>query len=75
MIKVDNEKNRVYINRKEYVLLAQYDDEELGHVLKCCTLKFKDYRLFFLRQVNGEYEAITDEEVFGKLVDIYRTCI
>lgn len=70
-IKVDKEKNRVYINMKEYVLITDYNDEELGHILKCCTLKFKDYKVFYLIEEEGKYKIITDENLFKKIVEKY----
>jgi len=70
-IKVDKGKNRVYINMKEYALITDYDDEELGHILKCCTLKFKDYAVFYLIENEGKYNRITDENIFRKIVEKY----
>lgn len=70
-IRVNNKKNRVYINGREYVLITDYNDYEFGHILKCCTLKFSDYALFFLMEKDGKYETITDEEVFKKLAEKY----
>lgn len=70
-IKVDKENNRVYINRKEYALITEYKDEELGHILKCCTLKYKDYAVFYLFENEGKYNKITDENIFKKIVEKY----
>lgn len=70
-IEVDKEKNRVYINKKEYALITDYNDQELGHVLKCCTLRYKDYAVFYLLENNGKYEKIEDEELFSKIVQKY----
>ena len=70
-IRIDNKKNRVYINGKEYVLITEHDDDELGHILECCTVNYSDYAKFFLRENNGQYETITDEEVFKKIVEKY----
>ena len=70
-IKVDKENNRVYINRKKYALITDYNDQELGHILKCCTLKFKDYAVFYLIESEGKYKEIIDEELFKKIVEKY----
>lgn len=72
-IKVNKKTNRAYINGKECAIITDYDDKEFGHVLKCCTLKFKDYAVFFLIENNGKYARITNEEVFSKLVQKYET--
>lgn len=72
-IKVDNEKNRVYIKGKEFAIITDYNDPEFGHILKCCTLKFKDYAVFFISENNGNYMPITDEETFKKIAEKYET--
>lgn len=70
-IRLDKEKNRVYINKKEYALVAEYNDPEFGHILKCCTLKFKNYAVFFLIEEAGKYHKITNEQIFSKIVKKY----
>ncbi len=72
-IKVDKINNRVYINRKEYALITDFNDEELGHILKCCTLKYKNYAVFYLIEKDGKYTKITDENVFKKILERYET--
>lgn len=70
-ITVNEEKNRVYINKEEYAIITKYDDPDFGHVFKCCTLELKKYRRLYVIEKDNSYNLVTDENIFKKLVEKY----
>jgi len=70
-----DERKILKYNNKDFIFISKINDPKYGEITKAISTKIKDFERIYLREKDGKYILIKDQEILDYLYENYEKII